>query len=504
MPFQTPRLLSLCFLILLAVLVRADVVLAPIFSDNMVIQRGQPILLWGTADAGEKVTVDFHGHSQSTTADNGGAWRVQLPPLPANAQPAALTVTANNTLRLANILVGDLWFCAGQSNMFYPMASADPYPGSVPDFENEIAAATHPQIRLNSDEKHPLNKPGWHLCTPENIRGFSAVAYYFGLKLHRHLDVPIGLIVRARGGTSIQNWTPKNDALAVPVTKKYHDIATARRAEIQAYNRAHQTIVHWQRSPKNTPRPPAPKPLPPEVMSARSFGREGILFERFINPVGPIPLSGIIWYQGESNSESAEVAENYDTALTAFIASMRNFWQRPALPFGIVQLPNFNNGKHWPLTRESQRQAAARTHNTGLIVTIDIGDPADLHPADKKPVADRLADWALRDVYHRDKLPTFPIILTAQFAKNVSLTYDQPIQLTKSTDTEPAFEISADNQTWQPAAAQIRNENQLILSNENIPAPLAVRYAWRPNPQALLLNKTRLPAAPFLLEKSKN
>ncbi len=235
---------------------------------------------------------------------------------------------------------------------------------------------------------------GLEASSPETVQGFSAVAYYFGRDLQDKLKVPIGLISRTRGGTSIQLWMPREIALGVPTVRHYSELAIKNKKQLLEYNKAHQAYQKYLADKSGKTAIQAPKRLSEDLMIARSFGREGQLYEKFIAPLVPYGLRGVIWYRGESNSGSEVIARSYGTMLQALISSWRKVWGIE-LPFGIVQLPNWQDGIYWPLTREAQLKISRDVPNTGLAVTIDLGDAIDLHPKNKKGVARRLSLWAL-------------------------------------------------------------------------------------------------------------
>ncbi|MGB0580032.1 MAG: sialate O-acetylesterase [Limisphaerales bacterium] len=273
--------------------------LAEIFGDHMVLQCDKPVAIWGTAKPNEAIVVRFKGQTWKTNAAPDGRWRVTLKPMKASREPAELQV---NDLKLRDVLVGEVWLASGQSNMFWPLGPISNQRGKWPGVVNgeaETAKADYPDIRLNSQSGHEFGIDGWRICNPDNARGFSAVAYFFGRELHRKLNVPIGLIARSFGGTTLQAWTPKPELLEVSFVQKHVALYPKVRPQILEWNKRFRAF-RAQIDAGVRPRPKRPEFLPEEVELAKRLLAQGNLHARHIEPLSPYTIRGFIWYQGES------------------------------------------------------------------------------------------------------------------------------------------------------------------------------------------------------------
>jgi sialate O-acetylesterase len=468
-------LLSLC----LASHARADVKLASIFGDSMVLQQELLVPVWGWADKGETVKVEFAGQTKVIKARDDGTWQVTIEPLEASAQGQTLTVTGSNTIEVKDILVGEVWICSGQSNMEWPLS------GSL-NAKEEIAAADFPNIRLFNVTGHttsPVAKdeaPGqWQVCTPQSAAGFTAVGQFFGRRLHRELDVPIGLVGSNWGGTRIEPWASPAGFHSVPELK---EIA----AQVDAYTA--ETEV--------------------------GRGSPSAIYNAMIHPLAPFSMRGAIWYQGESNGNEGESYYHKKKALV-------NGWRKlfnPDLAFYWVQLANFQapnddpaGGNGWARIRDAQTRALDIKH-TGMAVIIDIGEAGDIHPKNKQDVGGRLAQWALHQTYgKKDLVPSGPMFKSQQIEDGrirVSFKHVgaglivglkdglEPTQGVKDGKLA-RFAIAGEDKKWHWADAKIDGED-VVVSSQEVAKPVAVRYGWSMNPEgANLYNLDGFPAGPF-------
>jgi sialate O-acetylesterase len=486
----------------------ADVVPASLFTDHMVLQREKPVAVWGTADAGEKVIVTFAGQTKETVASDAGKWSVTLDALKMSKDGATLTITGKNTVTLSDVLVGEVWLCSGQSNMEWRLAIAR-------DGEKEVAAANHPAIRLFnvSPKKKPATEPQssvdakWEACTPESAKNFSAVGYFFGRMLHEKLDgVPIGLINSSWGGMPAEAFTPvaKLDKPEfVPVMKQWEKFIADNPEAIKKWE---ADRAEWQKqveaakaAGKEPPREPARPPGP------NSPQRPGNLWNGMIHPLVPYGIRGVIWYQGESN---APRAKEYGVLLPTMIESWREAFGQGDFPFLVVQLANYiptqkpEEMGRWAVLRESQRQTALKTKNVGMAVIIDIGEPKDIHPKNKQDVGARLARLALVDTYGlKDLVKQGPTPVDVQYGSRVAIKFaDVGTGMKVKGDSLAGFEVAGEDGVYKPAEAKLDGDVVYVGSAE-VPAPVAVRYAWLDNPTATLFNSDDLPATPFELRK---
>jgi sialate O-acetylesterase len=488
-----------------AAIVRAHVSLPDVISDGMVLQQNQKVPIWGKADAGETVTVRFGGQSKSTTAGSDGEWLVKLDAMKASAAPATMTISGRNTIELRNILVGEVWLVAGQSNMQRLLSE-------TADGDTAIAAADHAQIRLFNVSRQVAFKHAppplarWQACSPQTVKEFSAAGYYFGVELEKELRVPIGLINASYGGSQAEAWTPVEFLQAsadlkpaVERTKIWDEERVRVRAEYD------EALKKWRaEADKATAAGARPSPSPAVPDALREYRIAASIYDGMIEPLIPFYIRGAIWYQGESNEARAQ---QYGILLPTMIKAWRERWAEGDFPFGVVQLPNYRDPKPepadepWSHIREAQRRTAATTVNTGLIVTIDIGEAHDIHPKNKLDVGKRMARWALVDVYNRKMTKSGPLFREAGHSgSQILIKFDQVGAGLRIRDGGQLdeFAIAGEDRKWYWARAQIVGKDTIKVWSTSVKQPLAVRYAFNNNPRhPNLTNETGLPAAPF-------
>ena len=497
-------LLAFIFLIFAFLNGYAEVSLPDILGDSMVLQQNQKVPVWGSAEPGETVVVSFQKQKLSVVADGGGKWRVDLKPLKADFTPQALTIEGKNKIELKDVLVGEVWLVSGQSNMQWTLWQSN-------NGEAEAARANHPNIRLfNASRevafKKKTGKLGeWKICNPESAKEFSGAGYYFGVELERELKVPIGLINSSYGGSQAEAWTPVEYLSANTDLK-----ATVERTKIWDEERPRvkveytEAIKKWrEESEKQKAASVRPSPSPGVPDALRDYRIAASIYDGMIAPLMPFAVKGAIWYQGESNEARAE---QYNILLPVMIRAWRERWGEGDFPFGIVQLPNYRRPSEapeesaWSFIREAQRRTAENTPNTGLIVTIDIGEANDIHPKNKLDVGKRMAIWALKDVYGR-KLANAPKFKKAEIkGDKIILTFDDVGGGLRIKDGErlDEFAIAGADKKFVWATAKIVGKNKIEVSSPNVSQPVAVRYAFNSNPKhPNLTNDSGLLASPF-------
>ncbi len=500
----------------------ADVKLPNIFNDHMVIQRQQPIRVFGTATPGEKVSVEFAGESSRAEADAEGNWRIQLPAVAADRAPREMTIRGNNTIVLSDILVGDVWLCSGQSNMEWHLQSSA-------DAQSEIESATYPEIRLFDVKGHtvsrtPQNKTSGvcERCVPNTARSFSAVAYFFGRSLYEETKIPVGLISTNWGGTKIEPWIPKvgfENSPPLAGLKEGLQALDVGTPEGKARHNAYLAEVNqWSRKAakkvKSGEHPGSP-PSPPGFSSVQGATT---IYNAMVHGIAPFSVRGTIWYQGESNGEEGEI---YFHKMKALIAGWRKVFENPKMLFYFVQLANWQaptddptGGDGWAAIREAQRKTLEVPY-TGMAVIIDIGEADDIHPRNKQDVGNRLARWGLRDVHAIDTVPSGPLIKSAtREGKTMRISFDhvgaglmagekKGLLAPRETPDAPLarFAIAGEDQIWHWADARIDGDT-VIVSSPEVKDPVAVRYAYSMNPEgANLYNRDGLPASPFRTDR---
>jgi sialate O-acetylesterase len=498
-------ILAVCCLVAVAA---ADVKLAGVFGDHMVLQRDMPVPVWGWADAGEQVTVTLGDQSKTATADSSGKWSLKLDPLKPGAALELKARGKTSSVRFTDVLVGEVWLCSGQSNMEMSV-------GGVANKDAEIAAAQHPQIRMYFIDHVPAKEPQaqrnghWTVCSPQSVSGFSATAYFFGRDLHRQLNVPVGLINSSWGGTPVQTWTSIKAHEAVPALKSMVD-DLRRQEEFYASGKAQaqydKQLADWKKAAAAAKASGKPfkdqQPQPPQD-PALSPWAPAALYNGMIAPLVPYAIRGATWYQGESNAGSPI----YGIQLAAMIANWRDDWKQGDFPFLFVQLPNLSVQQSqpsegvggWQLEREQFLKLLDTVKNTGMAVTIDIGDPNDIHPHNKQDVGKRLAQWALAKTYGKDVVASGPLVKSSRQEGGkivVEFNYIGGGLAARDGGKLTGFAIAGADKKFVWADARIVGDT-VVVSSPAVPAPVAVRYAWAFNPPCNLVNKAGLPASPF-------
>jgi len=491
----------------LPLVARAELKLPAIIGDNMVLQQKQSDPIWGWDAPGTEVTVKFGGQTKSAKADDKGKWTLKLDPVPASATPATLTIKGTSTKELKNILVGEVWVCSGQSNMQFNV-------GSSLDADLEIATAKYPKIRLISvpnvgtQEPHDDFKGAWSECSPQTVGGFSAVGYFFGRSIHQIVGVPVGLINDSWGGSAAESWVRRDVLEKDPRFKTLMQSTVDReaaatlpataakyKADLAAWKKVADQAV---KDHKQAPRPPAN----PEAWLTGN-ARPGNIFNGVLLPTIGYGIKGAIWYQGESN---AGRAYEYGYLFPLMIQHWRTEWKQGDFPFYWVQLADFMpetpepGESAWAELRESQTKTQFAIKNGGQAVIIDLGEGKDIHPKNKRDVAERLArlalakDYGIKLVYRSPEFKS----LEVQGSKAVITldTFGSSLQTFDVTEVR-GVAICGEDRKWVWADAQITAGNKITASSPKVATPVAVRYAWANNPVCNLYNKEWLPVTPF-------
>jgi sialate O-acetylesterase len=476
----------------------AEVKPSALFSDHAVLQSGMSVPVWGVADPGEKVTVAVAGRTQSATAAADGKWMVRLANLKPGG-PFVMSIDGRNHIEVKDVLVGEVWLGSGQSNMQFTVSKkAASFAGLINE-EQEIADANYPQIRMFTAKGTKSYDPKtdvtgeWQICNPENVPGFSAVGYLFSRDLQKELKVPVGFLTVAYGASTAESWIRRETLVADPLLKPMLDKFDA----LENYYRAHPGALA-------SAAPEAPQTINARPGNATAPLRDPVqdqhqptvLFNGMINPVIPYAIRGAIWYQGESIVGNKAGVLLYPHVMEALVKDWRSLWGEGNFPFYAVQLPALGNVSNNPMVREGQWQLTSLP-NTAVAVTIDIGDPSDVHPHNKEPLGDRLTRIALANVYGRKIESSGPVYqsmkiegnsIRVRFAHGGLVAKDGPLQW---------FRIAGADQKFVDATARIDGDS-VVVSSAEVPQPVAVRYAWDNYPLGCnLYNTAGLPAAPF-------
>lgn len=518
-----------------------------VFGNHMVLQADAELPVWGRAKPGVKVSVQLGADKQVATTNDHGEWSVRFPARETSSLPISLTVSsAAEQVRFTDVLIGEVWVCAGQSNMEWTLAQsangADELrrlairePGVEFNFPKSGLGnrESHGRIDLRKLEAYAtsirlLNLEGgargssgsyssqhlerltpgafcngkWQMASVESVRSFSAVAWYFARHLHAETKTPIGLICPAVGGTPAEAWIPREALEADPDLKglvagnwldneRLGDFCRTRGVQnLLAAIQAGESISGDEFGPNHSFKP-------------------GFMWDAGIKPLIPFAIRGAIWYQGESNAETPARVRDHRRLFPLLINRWRHEWGQGDFPFLYVQLPALNRPE-WPLFRDGQRRTLSQLNNVGMAITIDTGHPSNVHPTLKKPVGERLAKWALGTTYDSKSTATYtgPLLDVAEReGDSMVVSFNHVGDGLKSSDDQPLrhFEVSGENGIFHSASAKVIGRNTIAVSSPKVPEPRDVRYAWLPypNPAVNLFNSAGLPASPFTTESTE-
>lgn len=443
------------------------------FSDHMVLQAGVPVPVWGTATPAENITVQFGEQTKTTVADADGKWRVTLDPMPASTESRDMTVTSvsvdssihnpHSTLKISDVLVGEVWLCSGQSNMRFALGrKAEPRVEKAPLlFPASLGNSTNPRIRLlNVSGGTPANRK-WGVCGPETATEFSAIGYFFGAALHQARDVPVGLVDLGQGGASIRVFIPQ--------------VAFDSKSEFAAPFK-------------------------------NSKARTGSRFTSDMIPFAPFAVRGVLWYQGESDAGRAAI---YPELLRTMISEWRRTLESPSLPFLIVQLPPWERRKtdapdkhpaaNWPALRDAQAKFVTTEPHSALAVISDLGERFDIHPRRKREVGERLAQVARAKVYGEPVEHSGPVpVACVSHQSEIEITFKHAEGGLFAINGElENFEVAGEDGKFLPVKARVSAHDKLIITSPRDMTVKRVRYAWRDWFQPTLFNSSGWPAAPF-------
>jgi sialate O-acetylesterase len=491
-----------------------------IFSDNMVLQRGQPIPVWGWIEPGESVEVTFGKQVKKAVADTKGNWMVRLDPMPANKVGQDLVIRGADSETFKNVLVGDVWVCSGQSNMEFGTG------GSL-NGQEEIKTANYPIIRYIQVERATAPFPerdfkgAWQVVSPGTVGGCTAVGYFFARELVKDLDVPIGLIHSNWSGTAIEPWICREGFDSVPELAKmsekvdaiYPDTVSGQKKLQDYVTKMQEWLPLAEKAVAAKRLPPSSAELPAGLVT--NSGSSTALYNGMIAPAVPFGIKGAIWYQGESNGGEGDT---YYQKMKALVGGWRQVWKEGEFPFYWVQLANFQTsdpakpemGDGWAKLREAQLKSLEIPH-TGMAVIIDIGDATNIHPQDKQDVGKRLAAWALAKDYGKKIEYSGPIYQKNIVKGNkIFIAFDhvgKGLMIGEKSGLEAAKEVVGGKLKWISIAGEdkkfywadaVIEGNNLVVSSDKVPNPVAVRYAFTNNPTGpLLYNKDGFPASPF-------
>ncbi|MCP4785274.1 MAG: sulfatase-like hydrolase/transferase [Fuerstiella sp.] len=486
-----------------------------VFSNHMVLQADAEIPVWGQAKVGAKVTVALGGESQTAVADAQGEWMVRFLPRKAGATPLMMSIeAANERVQFADVLIGEVWVCAGQSNMEWTL-------GQSANGESELSTVDSPQLRLlhlsggargGSGSYAPPHlarltsetfcEGQWQVASAESAREFTAIGWYFGRHLQKELKVPVGLICPAVGGTPTEAWIPREALAADPELKGLvagNWLDNERLGEF-CRTRGQQNLLAAMQAGERI--------FGDDLGPHHSF-KPGFMWDAAIEPLIPYAIRGAIWYQGESNAETPARVWQHNRLFPLLVNQWREQWGQGDFPFLYVQLPALNRPE-WPWFRDGQRRALSQLNNVGMAITIDTGHPTNVHPTLKKPVGERLAKWALGTTHGLKSHATYtgPLLDVAhRKGGSMVVSFGHVGDGLRSDDEEPLryFEVSGEDGVFHRANAKIIDKSTIAVSSPSVPKPHDVRYAWLPypNPGVNLFNTAGLPASPFTTESTE-
>lgn len=481
-----------------------------VIGSSMVLQQKQRNPIWGWASPGEIVVVSIGSQKRQTKADAEGNWRITLDPMNATSSPLVMSIKGSSELKYENILVGEVWLCSGQSNMQWSVGNSD-------DADLEVMTAHYPNIRLLSIPQVGTQEPQtdfegkWEAAVPNVVRDFSAVGYLFGRRIHQALQVPIGLIDNAWGGSSCEAWIPRDRLSQLEVAQPFMDTwleIEANYDPVASHEKYERQKIAWQEAVIKAKEagemiPRAPKP-PRNPLTGQHLPAN--LYHGVLQPIIGYGIRGVIWYQGESNSARGHA---YREVFPLMIQSWRDAWKQGDFSFYWVQLADFREeseipaSHQWPELREAQTFALDQLENVGEAVIIDIGEGRDIHPRNKQIVANRLVRHALAKDYGMEiphqsprygkmEIKNDKIVLSFNFTGAGLYCYD--------TRNPIGFSICGKDRQFVWAEAKLVGKDKVEVWSDSVDSPIAVRYAWSDNPVCNLYRKDgtiTLPVTPF-------
>ncbi len=515
----------------------AELRLPNIFGDGMVLQRDKPVRVWGWSEPNSQISVSFGKQVQQTKADGKGEWLLELDSMPASFDPQVLKVTSGGeAVEIENILVGDVWLCGGQSNMEYTLRASR-------DSDVEILSADFSAIRfirlpkvarLTPQSDFPVKSENestgnWRIATTEQVDNCTAVGYYFAKRIHRRLKVPVGLIDTSWGGTMAQHWVTKETLRTIPEVEPYIEkFETALKdwndggGESGAIARYEADVKKWETELEIAKAADARLPRKPNLDAygnPADKGQPGGMLNGCIMPLTNCSLKGVLFYQGENNSFTVGWKPFYRT-FPAVISDWRKIFRDEQLPVGLVQIAGWSSRRsmtydmnhHCNIVREVQFNTWRQTPNTGLIVSFDTNVSQGIHPPRKAPLGERLARWALAEVY---KAPGYssnqplqwrgPIYRSMEKVDDkIHLSFEEGTAqgLVLDQDVDVGFYIAGSDQVFQHARARVDGgKGEVVVWSDLVPDPVAVRYGWSNLPAGGLMNRRELPAYPFRTDK---
>ncbi|MEZ5944666.1 MAG: exo-alpha-sialidase [Planctomycetaceae bacterium] len=490
--------------------------LPQVFSSHMVLQANAPLPVWGNAKRGSKVTVQLGNETLTTSAGDDGRWLVRFPARKATSVPTSLVVQSGiEQVSFRDVLIGEVWVCAGQSNMEWQVDQSTNGPKElsslaetdVPnirllDLTNGPRGASGPYTTQELGQLHPESfvNGQWETATADAVSEFSAVGWYFGRRLQADLNVPIGLICPAVGGSPAEAWIPRDALARDDELKQLVSGCWLDNPLLGEFcpMRGEQNLIQAIQAGES---------IPGDDLGFHHPFKPGFLWSAGIEPLIPYAIRGVIWYQGESNAETPQRVLQHEKLFPLLVTEWRQHWQQGDFPFLFVQLPSLNR-PDWPQFRDGQRRFLGQLPNVGMAVTMDVGHPTDVHPHQKKPVGERLALWALGMTYQSKSQPVWASPLCDEVERrgnSLVVSFQHSGTGLKTSDGKPIrhFEICGPDGTFYAAKADIVNNGQAVaVSSKEVAEPTAVRYAWQPfpSPPVNLVNSADLPASPFLIE----